>query len=99
MYNATAPKEDPMYTAGVLDWTHRAVAAIHNLGMLVIPNFSPPGYAFTDEILEVANATDGLLAEAGWTIWDPVPNTSSFTTPPLKTSPARFAAQVSVQMG
>ena len=48
LYNGTS---DPKYTADVLDWTGRAVDAIHNLGLLVIPNFSE--FDFSPDVLKV----------------------------------------------
>ena len=88
LYDPTGP--DTRYRADVLDWTQRAVAAIHAEGLLVIPNFSDQG---SDGLL-VANLTDGLLAESGFAEWNPIPNTSSFATPPPMTTPAKFEAQV-----
>jgi hypothetical protein len=93
LYDATNPKTDPKYTTDVLHWTHRAVAAMHDQGLLVIPNFSDLNLGSADA-LAVANATDGILAEGGFTMWNPTPNTSSMTTPPLKTNPAKFEEQV-----
>jgi hypothetical protein len=93
LYDNEHPKADPKYEADVLNWTRRAVARIHaEAGMLVIPNFSD--MSFSAGTLAVANATDGLLAEAGFTMWDPVPNTTSMTTLPPKTTPGKFEAQV-----
>ena len=81
---------DAQYRADVLGWTARAVAAIHAEGLLVIPNFSDQGA----DGLAVGQLVDGLLAEAGFAEWNPVPNTSSFDTPPPMTTPAKFAKQV-----
>lgn len=92
IYDDADPKADARYTADVLDWTARAVARIHDVGMLVIPNFSEE--SFDKDVLAVTNLTDGVLSEAGFATWNPVPNTTSRYTPPLKTSPERFAAQV-----
>ena len=92
LYDAETPKADPKYTADVLDWLARAVARIHAVGMLVIPNFSEMD--FEEATLRVTNLTDGILAEGGFTSWNPVPNTSSWHSPPLKTSPDKFERQV-----
>lgn len=92
LYDPASPKTDPKYAADVLDWTRRATSAIHEVGMLVIPNFSE--YAFSDDVLAVANATDGFLAEGGFTIWNPIPNTTSATVPPPFTTPTDFADKV-----
>jgi hypothetical protein len=92
-YNASAPEADSAYAADVLDWTRRAVDAIHAAGMLVIPNFSSDDLN-DDSVLAVANLTDGMLAEGGFASWNPVPNTSSYDTPPPKTTPTRFERQV-----
>ena len=81
---------DVQYRADVLNWTARAVAAFHAEGLLVIPNFSDQGA----DGLAVGELVDGLLAEAGFAEWNPVPNTSSFDTPPPITTPAKFARQV-----
>lgn len=89
-YDAADPRNDPKYRRDVLDWTARAVARMHEEGLLVIPNYSDD----SDDGLLVANLTDGLLAEAGFAEWNPIPNTSSFSTPPPKTNPAKFERQV-----
>lgn len=91
IYNATDPAHDPQYGLDVLNWTARAVDAIHAAGMLVIPNWSAYG---SEHATAIAGLVDGVLAEAGWCEWNPVPNTTSFTTPPPKTTPSRFAAQL-----
>ena len=93
IYDAADPEHDAQYALDVIDWFRRATAAIHDRGLLVIPNFS------TDDLDDpnvqaVGNITDGVLAEAGWTEWNPVPNTSSFTTPPPFTTPERFERQL-----
>jgi hypothetical protein len=93
LYDARNPKDDPKYTDDVLAWTHQAVSAMHAHGLLVIPNFSELKLSSADA-LAVANATDGILAEGGFTMWNPVPNTSTMTTPPLKTNPVKFEEQV-----
>lgn len=97
LYDAPAARDgggraDAKYQAAVLDWLARAVRAIHDLGMLVIPNFS--AMDFSAGVLAVANLTDGILAEGGFTTWNPVPHSASMTQPPLKTNPAKFQAQV-----
>ena len=129
-YSAADPRKDPQYTKDVLDWTRRAVDAIHAVGLLVIPNFSES--EMTDAVLSVVNLTDGILAEGGFASWNPVctlyrlrvvrcslpcrtaaclralaavlsgsrasvaqrPNTSSFSSPPPKTTPEKFEAQI-----
>eukprot|EP00658_Telonema_sp_P-2_P049690 TRINITY_DN3781_c0_g1_i4.p1 TRINITY_DN3781_c0_g1~~TRINITY_DN3781_c0_g1_i4.p1 ORF type:complete len:221 (+),score=42.09 TRINITY_DN3781_c0_g1_i4:181-843(+) len=50
--------------------------------------------SMSEEVLTVCNLTDGILAEAGFTSWNPVPNTSSFRNPPPMTNPAKFEQQV-----
>ena len=66
------------------------MAKIHAVGLLVIPNYNT--YALGDtNVLRVTNLTDGILAESGFTIWYPVPNTTSATTPPPFTNPTKFA--------
>eukprot|EP00040_Diaphanoeca_grandis_P013809 m.69741 g.69741 ORF g.69741 m.69741 type:complete len:454 (-) comp24134_c1_seq2:106-1467(-) len=92
LYDATNPRDDKQYTQDVLDWTKRATERMHAIGLLVIPNFSEMN--FDADTLIVANLTDGILAEAGFTIWDPVPNTSSMYTLPPFTTPEKFEAQV-----
>eukprot|EP00935_MAST-01C_sp_MAST-1C-sp1_P001871 g1871.t1 len=93
IYDAANPKTDPKYKKDVLDWTERAVAAIHKEGLLVIPNFS--GLSLSSAgALAVGNLTDGILAEAGFAEWNPKPNTSSMSTLPPKTTPAKFEEQV-----
>ena len=76
----------------MLDWTKRASKAIHSVGLLVIPNFSSD--SLSEEALEVGNYTDGILAEGGFTGWSPEPNHTTMTTPPPKTTPEKFEAQV-----
>ena len=93
LYDEADPDHDPQYTADVLDWTARATEQMHAAGMLVIPNFSSRDLS-DSAVLAVGNLTDGMLAEAGFTMWNPVPNTSSLTTPPPMTSPSKFAEQV-----
>ena len=46
------------------------------------------------DVLRVTNMTDGILAEGGWTMWNPVPNTTSAHNPPPFTTPDKFAEQV-----
>lgn len=94
LYDASNPKLDAKYTRDVLDWTRRFTARVHSdTGMLVIPNFS--GHDINDvPTLTVANLTDGFLAEGGFAMWNPIPNTSSIHTPPPMTTPWRFESQV-----
>eukprot|EP01048_Picozoa_sp_COSAG05_P012692 COSAG05_NODE_1293_length_5260_cov_2.373571_4_plen_307_part_00 len=92
LYDAANPREDPQYTKDVLDWTKRATEAIHGVGLLVIPNFSSD--EMSDATLAVANFTDGILAEGGFAAWNPVPNSQYATTPPPKTTPKKFEAQL-----
>lgn len=61
LYDAVSPKTDPKYTRDVLDWTKRAVAAMHAHNLLVIPNYSDLNINSANA-LAVANATDGILA-------------------------------------
>ena len=91
-YDANDPAKDPQYTKDVIDWTKRATKAIHSVGLLVIPNFSSD--SLSEEALEVGNYTDGILAEGGFTGWSPEPNHTTMTTPPPKTTPEKFEAQV-----
>ena len=91
-YDATDPAKDPQYTKDVIDWTKRASKAIHSVGLLVIPNFSSD--SLSEEALEVGNYTDGILAEGGFTGWSPEPNRTTMTTPPPKTTPEKFEAEM-----
>ena len=92
LYNATDPKNDPQYAVDVLDWTKRVVDAVHNIGLLVIPNFSEQN--MEPNTLRVTNLTDGILAEGGFVSWNPIPNTTSSDTPPPFTNPDKFALQI-----
>ena len=69
----------PTQIQDVLEWTRRFTDRVHNdTGMLVIPNFS--GHDVHDaNTLAVANLTDGFLAEGGFTMWNPIPNTRLVT--------------------
>jgi len=88
-----ASKDDARYTRDVLNWTARAVDAIHAHGLLVIPNYGEEN--LTDpSVSSVVALVDGVLREGGFTHWNPIPNSSSFKTPPLKTTPSRFAQDV-----
>ena len=92
LYDKTDPQNDPQYAKDVLDWTQRATEQMHALDLLVIPNFNVQN--FETETLQVTNLTDGILAEGGFVSWNPIPNTSSFTTPPVFTTPSKFALQI-----
>ena len=93
LYDIDDPSSDPQYALDVVDWTRRASSAIHAAGLLVLPNWSDMRLEDAN-VRAVLNATDGVLAEAGFTEWNPVPNTSSFRSPPPLTNPSRFEAQV-----
>ena len=90
LYTSTT---DAQYTADVLNWTQRAVAAIHAEGLLVIPNFDDEDLA-DPAVIRISELVDGVLREGGFTSWNPVPNSSHARTPPLKTTPEAFAAHV-----
>ena len=82
------------YGKDVLDWTERAVLRIHEeTGMLVIPNYSDMDMG-DPQVLQVTNITDGILAESGFTMWNPIPNTTSMHHLPLMTNPEKFEKQV-----
>ena len=87
-------KTDLQYGINVLDWTKRAVERIHKeTGLLVIPNFSSMDMS-NPQILEIGNLTDGILAEGGFTSWNPIPNTTSMHQLPPMTNPDKFENQV-----
>ena len=87
-------KTDLQYGIDVLDWTKRAVERIHTeTGLLVIPNFSSMDMK-NPQVLEVGNLTDGILAEGGFTSWNPIPNTTSMHQLPPMTNPQKFEEQV-----
>ena len=94
LYDEVSPSTDPQYGEDVLDWTKRAVERIHDeTGLLVIPNYS--GMDLGDsKVLRVGNLTDGILAESGFTSWNPIPNTTSMHRPPPMTNPKKFELQV-----
>ena len=94
LYDAADPKSDVQYGKDVLDWTERAVRRIHEeTGMLVIPNYSDMDIG-DPQVLEVTNITDGILAESGFTMWNPIPNTTSMYHLPPMTNPEKFEKQV-----
>ena len=92
LYDQINPKKDPQYTLDVLNWTSRACAAIHQIGLLVIPNYSV--MRLNEQTLQVVNVTDGILAEGGFVSWNPIPNTSSYDTLPPLTNPIKFQEQI-----
>ena len=94
LYDADDPKSDPKYGEDVLDWIERAAPRFRAVGLLTIPNWSP---ADVDaDTRRVAAAVDGFLCERGFAEWNPIPNTSSYDTPPPMTTAKRFAGQVAV---
>eukprot|EP01052_Picozoa_sp_SAG31_P008739 SAG31_NODE_446_length_15587_cov_29.651989_2_plen_1247_part_00 len=92
-YNAAAPEADHQYAIDVLNWTKRFVEASHKVGMLVLPNWSVTNFQ-NDDVAEAVGLFDGIFAESGFVDWSPVPNTTSFAQPPLKTTPESFEQQV-----
>lgn len=64
----TGEPDDPTYVANMIGWAQAFSAACHELGMLFTMNWSLGGMAWDDpRVLAVANASDGVLAEAGFT--------------------------------
>ena len=65
---------DEAYESAVVTWTQRFTAAAHRVmtkkgkPMKIVPNFSVGGYEWNgSSTLAVGNATDGVLAEMGFT--------------------------------
>jgi hypothetical protein len=61
--------------------------------MLVLPNWSVLDYQNND-VAEALALFDGVFAESGFAEWCPIPNTSSFATPPRMTTAPMFDQQV-----
>ena len=59
----------------------------HGLHTASAEEFNAWAWPHLGATLRVTNLTDGILAEGGFTSWNPVPNTSSARSPPLQTSP------------
>ena len=67
-FQCQCPMLERRFALDVLNWTERVVAKCHENNLLVIPNYSE--MSLTDEnILKVANLTDGLLAEGMPVLW------------------------------
>ncbi len=62
-------EEDPAWAPLVATWTARMADGLHSRGLTMVPNFAlPPNRSWDDPIvLAIANATDGVLDEAGFT--------------------------------
>ena len=59
---------DPGYAAGVVDWSIKMGAALHQRGLKMIPNFQIGSLSWdSPQVLTIGNVTDGILDEAGFT--------------------------------